>query len=144
MGLSWKRPDSVQFPQVWLKFQAKDLNSDELVNYRVQDLPLERYEDAIDHMCTHFIVDEPTSKSIGLSNDEHSVIETRTLYKAILNQNIALACFKERSDEIVGLNMVAITLKEEQKDKYVVGILNYINFQTNELLAFCRKIKNNL
>lgn len=70
-------------------------------------------------MCTHFIVDEPTSKSIGLSSDEHSVIETRSLYKVILSQNIALACFKERSDEIIGLNMVAITLKEEQKDKYV-------------------------
>lgn len=40
MGLSWKRPDNVPFPQVWLKFQAKDINSDDLVNYRVQDLPL--------------------------------------------------------------------------------------------------------
>lgn len=128
MGLSWKRPDNVTFPQVWLKFKAKDLNSDDLVEYRVQDLPLERYEDAIDHMCKYFIVDEPPSKSLGLSNDEPSVIETRLIYGGILNQKIVVACFKERSDEIVGLNMVAITLKEERNDKYVVSYQTFKMF----------------
>lgn len=65
MGFSWKRPENVPFPSVWLKFTARDVNSETLVEYRVQDLPLHRYEDAIDYMCQHFLVDEPTCKSIG-------------------------------------------------------------------------------
>lgn len=66
MSLTWRRPENIPFPSVWLKFKAKDLNSDNLVEYRVQDLPLDRYEDAIDHMCIHFLVDEPMCKSLGM------------------------------------------------------------------------------
>lgn len=65
MSFIWKRPENVQFPSVWLRFKAKDLNSENLVEYIMQDLPTDRYEDAINHMCIHFLVDEPMCKSLG-------------------------------------------------------------------------------
>lgn len=120
LTLTWKRPENVSFPQVWLTFKAKDFNSDNLVEYRIQDLPHERYEEAIDYMCNEFLVNEPMCKSLGVANDEHSVIERRELWKYVMSQNIVLACFKEISDEIIGINMVAVSLKEEQNDEYVV------------------------
>lgn len=132
MGLSWTRPVNVTFPQVWLKFQAKDLNSDNLVNYTVEDLPLDRYDEAIDYMFTHFLVDEPRYKAMGVSTDEESAIEIRKLFKIVLQQKMVVACFKEGSDEFVGLNMLAIVTKEDQKVKYVVG--SYALYIKNQIL----------
>lgn len=59
----WKRNTDSKFPRIWLKFMAKDLNSDELVEYRVEDLTEDRYEDAVAHMINYFIRDEPICKS---------------------------------------------------------------------------------
>lgn len=64
---AWVRPlDKVPFPNVWLEFEAKESkNSDKLVKYRIQDLPEDRFDDAIQHMKDYYLVDEPLSKSIG-------------------------------------------------------------------------------
>lgn len=66
MGYSWKRPSNIQFPSVWLTFKEKDLNSNDLVEYRVQDLPVDRFEDAIKHMTAVFVADVPMCRSKGL------------------------------------------------------------------------------
>lgn len=65
MGFSWKRPENIPFPSVWLKFKAKDLNTDDLVEYRVQDLPPERNDEAIELMTSVFLEDEPIFKATG-------------------------------------------------------------------------------
>lgn len=67
MGFSWRRPENVEFPSVWSTFKAKDLNSEDLVEYRVQDLPVERFEEAVKHMSTNFIPDEPMCATRGLN-----------------------------------------------------------------------------
>lgn len=59
----WTRPTEVPFPAVWHTFQAKDLNSEDQVTYIVQDLPEERFEDAIKHMVGIFIYDEPMCRA---------------------------------------------------------------------------------
>lgn len=55
----WKRELTPDYPKVWLKFQAKDCDSDALVEYRVQDLPEERFEEAFEHMRLYYMRDEP-------------------------------------------------------------------------------------
>lgn len=66
-GLQWSRPfDIVPYPNVWLEFKAKESKtSDKMVKYRIQDLPVDRFDDAIQHMRENFLEDEPLSKSIG-------------------------------------------------------------------------------
>lgn len=59
----WKRNTDSDYPRVWVKFMAKDLNSDDLVEYRVEDLTEDRFDDAVDHMLTYFVKDEPICKS---------------------------------------------------------------------------------
>lgn len=65
--LAWVRPlDKVPFPNVWLEFEARESkNSDKLIKYRIQDLPEDRFDDAIQHMKDYYLADEPLSKSIG-------------------------------------------------------------------------------
>lgn len=64
---AWRRPLEVApFPNVWLRFSVKPKNSDKLVNYRVQDLPEDRYDDAIAFMKAIFIAGEPLAQSTGM------------------------------------------------------------------------------
>lgn len=118
---SWKRPENIPYPSVWLKFKAKDLESENLVEYRVQDLPEDRFDEAIEYMTKKFLPDEPMCRSTLLAKDQVSVYEIHYLWRLMLKQKIVLVCFKEGSDEIVGMNMVGITTKEEKEasSKYV-------------------------
>lgn len=61
--MGWVRPNEVDFPVVWLKFNAKDIETDNLIEYRVQDLPLDRIEDAIEYLLENYLDDEPFTSS---------------------------------------------------------------------------------
>lgn len=63
--LKWKRPESSEFPKVWHTFKAKDVGSDEFVEYRIQDLPESREEEAINCMVQYFCRDEPLCEAYG-------------------------------------------------------------------------------
>lgn len=58
--------DKVPYPNKWLEFTAKkSMDSDKLCQYRVQDLPEDRFDDAIQHIKDHFLNDAPFSKFFG-------------------------------------------------------------------------------
>ncbi|XP_055586110.1 uncharacterized protein LOC129738831 [Uranotaenia lowii] len=116
MATSWNRPSELEFPRVWITFQARDLDSDRLVTYRVQDLPPNRAEDAIAHMKKHFLRDEPMCGSVGLYKDPVALEEFSEMWKNIIQQKLPVVCFREGSDEIVGLNMLCIVSKADQKE----------------------------
>lgn len=63
--MEWSRPNTVPNPNVWSTFKENDLNSDELVEYRIQDLPESLFDKAIEHMVQNYIRDEPVSNTSG-------------------------------------------------------------------------------
>lgn len=63
--MKWKRPDSVEYPKVWQRFTARDLNSDKLVEYRIEDLVESKAEEAYKHMRENFLFDQPISQAMG-------------------------------------------------------------------------------
>lgn len=65
LSLKWKRPDTVEYPKVWHTFKARDLDSAELVEYRIEDLPLEKVDQVFEHMQANYIRDEPIGQSLG-------------------------------------------------------------------------------
>lgn len=65
MKLTWSRPESVEYPKLWCKFRASDIDSDEIVEYRIQDLPELRIPEGIDFMAQHFCLDEPICEALG-------------------------------------------------------------------------------
>lgn len=64
--LEWKRPFSVYYPKVWHTFKAKDVNSDDIVEYRIEDLTEAKYDDALAMMVEYFCRDEPTCQAYGM------------------------------------------------------------------------------
>lgn len=62
----WVRPDNVPYPNVWLTFEAKESKkSDKIVKYIIQDMPEDRFEDAMKHMMEYFIIDHPMTPITG-------------------------------------------------------------------------------
>lgn len=112
----WTRPANVPYPSVWHTFRAKDVDSDQMVNYVVQDLPEERFEEAIDHMLNIFIYDEPMCEAKKLAEDPVSVQEIRDVWRELVQHRVALICFREGSDEIAGINMTYVSNKDDKKD----------------------------
>lgn len=113
----WKRPENVPYPTVWHTFQAKDTDSDRLVTYRVQDLPEERFEEAIGHMMEFFVLDEPTCRAKNIVSEQQSVDEIAALWREFVKLRLVIVCFKEGSDEIAGMNMLYIAEKND-KEQY--------------------------
>lgn len=48
-----------------------------------------------------------------------SVDEICDLWRTIIDQNIVLACFRENSNEIIGINLVAIVQQSDVEKAYV-------------------------
>lgn len=64
--LLWTRPHDVPFPSVWIEFEAKESrDSEKIVKYRVQDLPEDRFDDAVQHMKDNYLVDAPLPVGCG-------------------------------------------------------------------------------
>ncbi|XP_037025059.1 uncharacterized protein LOC119066601 [Bradysia coprophila] len=110
------RPASVPYPNVWLTFEAPDDNGD-LVQYRIQDLPEDRFEDAVKHMQANFLLDESLCRARNMANDEQTVIDFTNIWReTIRDYKLSLVCFEEGSDDIVGMNVLYVEEKNGLSD----------------------------
>lgn len=142
---AWIRPlDVVPYPNVWLEFEAKESKfSGKLVKYRIQDLPENRFHDAVQHMNEYYLVDEPLSKSIGKQRmwykfdlvelietilfsltpdghlDENYIADYARLWRGAIAQKTTLVCFRDGYDEIVGLNVLLFNTKNDTFTKQI-------------------------
>ena len=112
--LKWKRPSSVAVPNVWLRFRGKDLDSNELVEYRIEDLSEDRIEEAINFMTDYYLAHEPHGKARDvLRTDPGYVRSWQDIWRVQLAQRMTLICCKEGSDEIIGANVLYILTRED-------------------------------
>lgn len=112
--LKWKRPDSVEYPKVWHRFKARDLNSDKLVEYRIEDLLESRADDVFKHMKDNYLADEPITQALRGENDEEHLNDYISAWKLIYAQKMPLVCYKEGSDDIVGVNWTFVSHKDDK------------------------------
>lgn len=91
-----------------------DCQSDErLVEYRIEDLQEERFEDAVNIIRDKHLIDEPMKSSKGVRDCPISVQEMSENLWSMLRQNISLVCYKEGSDEIVAVNILGVITEAE-------------------------------
>lgn len=136
LTLKWKRPETIDYPKVWHRFQARDSKSDKLVDYRIEDLVETKAEDAFKHMRDFYFKDEPVSAALGESDvgifklnacfeynftkknlggcDDWNLFEDYKFgWDAAMAQRTPIVCYREGSDEIVGVNWTLVNTKED-------------------------------
>ncbi|XP_037030531.1 uncharacterized protein LOC119070347 [Bradysia coprophila] len=113
----FKRPSNIPFPTVWYRFQLKDPYSETLVNYRIEDLTPNRYEDAIKHLVAHFLPDETICESRNLSRNLQAIADFQDIVRTtIMDHKLTIGCYREGSDEIIGVNVLFVKQRDEIGD----------------------------
>jgi hypothetical protein len=112
----FKRPVSLPHPQIYYTFTAKDKNSDCMVEYRVQDMPEECFEQAVDFMVKYFLPDETFCSSKNVPNKPSAIESFRAFWLDSLQQKLSTACFKNNgSEELVGANVLIVNTKQDDE-----------------------------
>lgn len=99
---------------------AKDKNSDNLVQYRVQDLPEEYYDETVAFMIKYFLPDETICSSRDVPNKPSAVKEFADFWREALKEKLSIGCFKNNGDELVGANVLLVKSKDDPEDKTIV------------------------
>jgi hypothetical protein len=113
---------SLNYPKVYHKFRAFDLDGKTKVEYRIEDFPRDRFAEGVAFNMNHFFTHEPMSKTRNIIKDAVAVQEFSDVLFELLRKNCSLVCFKENSDEIVSANIMSVKGEEEYYEKYEVRI----------------------
>ncbi|XP_017465244.1 PREDICTED: uncharacterized protein LOC108358427 [Rhagoletis zephyria] len=142
----WTRPAGP--PHVWSVIELID-SAGEKRKFSLQEIPEERYEEALCHMCSIFVKDETICRAMGVINDPQSVEQGRILYGQALSQGISVAAFEITKEDaeptLAGMNVLVYVDEEtdkvmkslEGKSKFM-DLLRYV--MTVSALADPRKI----
>lgn len=124
----WSRPEGLVSPNIFHKFKAKDAVGEVEVEYIVQDIPEDRFDDVVKFLLEHYLVDEPTMAIRKGSQDSQTVEDLTNEWQHILNKKISQICMKEESEEIIGVNLLEVVHKMDQAEIFVSFLNNLWNF----------------
>lgn len=60
VNISWSRPTTVPFPNVWHRFESRSKN-EKIYKIRIEDLTPDRYEETLEFMMKYYFTEEPLS-----------------------------------------------------------------------------------
>ncbi|XP_015607945.1 uncharacterized protein LOC107273866 isoform X2 [Cephus cinctus] len=121
-SLSWKRPPGP--PKVWKRIESATesrikTKDEKPLKFTVEEVPVERVEDAVDLMANYFIPDEVICNSLKIKDDPLAVQDCRDLWRLALRQGISVAVFLEDSSvelrEIAAVNVIFVMTPEDEK-----------------------------
>lgn len=111
---TYMRPDNLSFPQIYSTFKGKDKNCDKIIEYRIQDLPEEYFDQAVDFMTNFFLTDETLCTAISISSKPGAIQAFRGLWRDSLKKKVSIGCFRnDKSGELVGLNVLIVKSKSD-------------------------------
>lgn len=109
-------------PTIYYKFKAKDKDSDEVIDYRIQDLPEELYEAALELYLKDFLPDEILAVSRGLHKKPSAVEDISKMWRSAMEQGLILSCFRDNdieNEEIVAVNILYVSSKHDKNETTV-------------------------
>lgn len=109
------RPKAINYPSIYHTFQARDLQSNKLVEYRVQDFPRDRYEEGVQFMIQNFFEHEAMGKTRRIKSDRIAVSEVSQFWREMLAKGFSIACFKQDSDDLVAMNVLDVSSIDDVK-----------------------------
>lgn len=121
MSETFERREGSVYPQVHRTFTAKDRDSDELVEYSIEDLTEDQFDSAITLFIEFMFPVEVFARAAKILEKPKSYDVLVNLHRWILSQKTSLACFNAKTRELVGLNSLHVKLKAPRKKTDVSG-----------------------
>lgn len=106
-----------QPPKIW-KSVEKVTNDGKQIKFTIQEIPEDRYEDAVQHMCTYFLADEPTCECLNAKNDPVFLQDVSTIWRLLISEGISIAAFTENPNGgkpiLAGMNALGVDYKDRK------------------------------
>lgn len=132
----FKRPETLPYPNIYYTFTAKDKHSDNILEYRVQDMPEKFFEQAVDFMVKYFLPDETFCASKNVPNKPSAVDSFRAFWLDSLQQKLSIACFRnDGNEELVGANVLIVNTKQDDAGD-LSEVSKFPNFVRRGLISF--------
>ncbi|XP_043278872.1 uncharacterized protein [Venturia canescens] len=109
--LGWhKEPGPLK---VWRVVDGRKKTEDgKIARFSIQEIPVDRFDDALDLMCTIFLRDEPICSSSNIVNDAASMDDFCKLWSFSLQQGVAVGAFLVDGNNpkpvLAGVNMTLV------------------------------------
>lgn len=113
--MHFKRPDGLEFPKIYNRFNIKQENN-ETIEYLIQDLPKERFKDALELIKLDYLPEESLCGAKEIHKDPESTKFLCAIWMDIMKQNLSIVCFKnDGCDEIIAVNFLAVHSQSDPK-----------------------------
>ncbi|CRK88579.1 CLUMA_CG002402, isoform A [Clunio marinus] len=127
-------PHGMRAPTQFHKFVTTDKDQTKLVEYRVEEIPESRYDEACRFMLEYFVPYEPKIISKNGQCDPKVLDDYHTKFMNGIKQNVSVACFKSGSDKFIGVNILEVlgrysgTFDFDRKSKICLDIDKSIDY----------------
>lgn len=116
-------------PKVWSVVDSiKKDDQGRSFKFIIQQIPQDRYEEVLDHMCKYFIADEPLCNSCNGTDDPTYIAYFRELWAELLKQGLSIGAFIDYSDGdkpiLAGVNMLGLSIKDKKDSLKIPQIKN--------------------
>lgn len=86
--------NKINSPQIFSKFYAKDTGNDEIIEYRIQNLPEELFEDALNLYYEEFFPEEFLCSSRKLHEKNFETHDMINAMRKSMQKGLSIACFR--------------------------------------------------
>lgn len=111
----YERAKDSLYPQVYHTFMAKGRESDELVEYCVQDLTDDHAKKAVEMILTFLTPEETFQRAVKMAENDLAKGILESFYIKTIKERVSLGCFELKTNEMVGLN--AMTIKSRNHEE---------------------------
>lgn len=103
--MEFQRPENLKFPQIYKTFTA---NEEE---FFISDLTEEHTEEALALLVKYVIPEENFCKAFKIHAKPNAVKIMSDNYRSLISKRTSLACFKNDTSELIGLNILGVNTK---------------------------------
>lgn len=133
------RPDNLHFPQVYYNFSAREKDG-ELINYRVQDILEEDFDYAVEILIKFYLPEEPLCIGRNFSEKPEDVEFMANFYKSLLLDRLSLGCYKDDTNELVGVNIMDVKSADDIESHEVKILYRCISMNVAHACITTRKM----
>jgi hypothetical protein len=122
----FSRPTNCLYPQVYHIFKAKNKTGNKVIEYRIQDLPEDKFENALELLVTDFATEETLCVAKNITHSPMAFNEICYFWHEIFKQKLSIGCFTD-DNELVAVAAMTVEIKG--------AAMNHFAMQVN-LIAF--------
>lgn len=113
----YERVKNSFYPQVYRSFKARGLETDELIEYYIQDLTEDHVNKALELIFEYFLPEDTFQLAVKRPKNDSAIQIMREFFTKTLKENVSLACFVTKTNEMVGLNTLTVKSRGQARNE---------------------------